>query len=66
MNRHSPEWAELKRRNLNLIETHRQELEGLTVAPDRAHQLRGMIFALREQIEAIETKPPTVKDINYG
>jgi len=67
VNKHGADWQALRRWNLDEIEKHRQELETLTVAPDRAQQLRGMISALRQQIEYVEpSQDPTVKDTNYG
>lgn len=67
VNKLSADWMALRRWNLAKIEEHRQELESLTVAPDRAHQLRGMISALRQQIEHVEpAADPIVKEPNYG
>lgn len=67
VNKHGLDWQTLKKRSLDEIEKHRQELEELLVAPDRAQQLRGMIAALREQIVFVEPlQAPIVKDTNYG
>lgn len=66
-NRFGADWAILRTRNLRQIEEWRRELESLVVAPDRAHQLRGMIHALREQANFVDPTPdPQVKDVSYG
>lgn len=67
VNKHGADWVALRRWNLAEIEKHRQELESLTVTPDRAQQLRGMISALRQQIDYVEpTEDPNVKEPTYG
>lgn len=67
VNKHGADWTALRRWNLDEIERHRQELESLTVTPDRAQQLRGMISALRQQIDYVEPQAdPTVKEPTYG
>ncbi len=64
---HGAVWMALKRWNLEQIDKHRQELESLNVTPDRAHQLRGMIVSLREQIDIVEPpQEPEVKEPTYG
>lgn len=66
-NRHGSDWMILRARALDRIEAWRKELESLDVAPDRAQQLRGMIFALREQNDFVEPTPlPEVKEPHYG
>lgn len=67
VNRHGADWIALRNRNRQQIEKWREELESLEVTPDRAHQLRGMIFALKEQIEHVDPTPqPDVKEPHYG
>lgn len=61
------DWLWIKIRNRDAIAECRRELEALTTGPDRANQLRGMIFALQALNEEVEPTPaPTVKDTNYG
>ena len=67
VNRHGADWMALRRWNVGEINRHREELESLTVTPDRAQQLRGMISALRQQIDYVEpAQAPIVKDPHYG
>ena len=67
VNPHSADWALLKRWNTERIAEWRIELEGLNCAPDRANQLRGMIYALTAQQAHIEPPTPVkFKEPNYG
>ena len=67
INKHSAEWMAIRAWNLAQIEKHRLALESVSCTTDEANQLRGMIAALREQIEHVEPTPkPEVKDNNYG
>ena len=67
INRQGADWQTLKAANLAKIGAWRALLEDLSVDTDKAHQLRGMIFALREQIAEVEPTPrPEAKDPHYG
>lgn len=66
-NKHSTDWQLVRRWNQVHVAEWTRELQSLDVAPDRAQQLRGMIFALQEQIEFVEPTPkPLLKDVSYG
>lgn len=67
INRQGAEWKVLKHRCEKRIDAWRDELEAMTVAPQRADHLRGMIAATRELIEEVEPTPtPNMQEVKYG